>query len=118
MPTLAELISKPPKRTAVVADLARFVDAEVSHKSGLSGVAIKMAYGALKVVKSTFVPEVIDSLFDDWVKDLEPVFARSLAENQGSAAGLGRRPDTLNVRDGGFFDAVLSISPPINRTLS
>jgi hypothetical protein len=86
MPTLAEKINTPEKRNVVVQDLARFVDQEVGRKSGLSGLGIKTAYGLVKEIKPSFVPEVIDGMFDDWVRDLEPVYAKVSAESGGTVA--------------------------------
>ena len=72
--TLAEYVAKPPTRERVVADCVALIDEEVKSKGGLSGVAVKGAYGTVKTIKPRFVPEVVDSLLDDWVAKLEPFF--------------------------------------------
>jgi len=83
-PTLADTIARPPMRETVVKDCVGLVDDEVRSKRGLSGVAIKGAYGTIKRIKPRFVPEVIDALLDDWLGKLEPYYAKWRASGNGS----------------------------------
>ena len=73
---LADYVATGPARERVVADCVALVDEEVKAKGGLSGVAIKGAYGTVKTIKPRFVPEVVDALLDDWVAKLEPYYAK------------------------------------------
>ncbi len=75
MPTLAEKLLTKDVRPKVVHDAAQVVDGEVSDKGGLSGLAIKAAYGVVKALKPGVIPEVLDSLMDDFVARLEPFYA-------------------------------------------
>jgi hypothetical protein len=84
--TLADYVGASPTRERVVADCASLVDEEVKSKGGISGVAIKGAYGTVKTIKPRFVPEVIDALFDDWVAKLEPYYAKWRSAGSGSLA--------------------------------
>jgi hypothetical protein len=84
--TLADYVGAPPARDRVVADCASLVDEEVKSKGGISGVAIKGAYGTVKAIKPRFVPEVINALLDDWVAKLEPYYARWRSAGGGSLA--------------------------------
>ena len=85
--TLAEYVATSPARERVVADCVALVDDEVKAKGGLSGVAIKGAYGTVKTIKPRFVPEVVDALLDDWVAKLEPYYAKwRSGGSQGSLA--------------------------------
>ncbi|HOU93028.1 MAG TPA: hypothetical protein PLU22_18365, partial [Polyangiaceae bacterium] len=70
MPTLRERLSTGNKRTAVIDDALRVLDAEVADKSGISGMAIKAAFGMVKSVKPGFIREVVDHLLDDFVDAL------------------------------------------------
>jgi hypothetical protein len=72
MPTLADKLLAPNIRPKVVADAAQLVDEEVRDKSGLSGMAIKAAYGIVKAVKPGIIPEVLDAMLDDFIARLEP----------------------------------------------
>lgn len=74
--TLAEYVATGPARERVVTDCVALVDEEVKAKGGLSGVAIKGAYGTVKTIKPRFVPEVVDALLDDWVAKLEPYYSK------------------------------------------
>jgi hypothetical protein len=85
-PTLAEYVAKPPVRERVVADCVALIDEEVKSKGGLSGVAVKGAYGTVKAIKRKFVPEVVDALLDDWVAKLEPYYGKWRSSGSGSLA--------------------------------
>jgi hypothetical protein len=70
--SLTEKLTQPPKRDTVVADCCSLVDDEVKSKGGISGIAIKGAYGVVKAVKPKFVSEVVDGMLDEWVEKLSP----------------------------------------------
>jgi hypothetical protein len=78
MPTLNELLGTPPKRPQVVDDCCQVLDAEVADKSGLTGVAIKGAYGVVKGIKPGFVREVVDGLLDDFLRALDPLYQEAV----------------------------------------
>ncbi len=84
--TLAEYVAKSPVRERVVADCVALIDEEVKGKGGLSGVAVKGAYGTVKTIKPKFVPEVVDALLDDWVSKLEPYYGKWRSGGKGSLA--------------------------------
>jgi hypothetical protein len=102
--TLSEQISVEPTRGKVVADCVKLVDAEVKAKSGLSGVAIKGAYGTVKKLKPKFVPEVIDALFDDWMERLEPHYQTWVGAPSGSLT------EFLTARSEDVAEALLSVT--------
>ena len=52
MSTLVERIAVAPRREKVVEDCVHLIDAQVKHKSGLSGMAIKGAYATIKTIKT------------------------------------------------------------------
>jgi len=103
MPTLRERLSTGNKRTAVIDDALRVLDAEVADKSGISGMAIKAAFGMVKSVKPGFIREVVDHLLDDFVDALEPIAAE--AEEKGVKPGT-----YLEANRGRVADALLSIT--------
>lgn len=72
MSTLKDILCAPEKRPQVVRDAARLVETEVDSKSGLSGIAIKTAFKAVSKVKPGLVAEVVDSLLERFVEQLEP----------------------------------------------
>jgi hypothetical protein len=86
MSTLVERIAVPPRRAQVVEDCVHLIDAQVKHKSGLSGMAIKGAYATIKTIKRGFVTGVVDSLLDDWLKKLQPHHDKWASGGGGSFA--------------------------------
>ena len=48
---LGDVINDPKKKPAIVADCCTLIDEEVSSKGGLSGLAVKAGYAAVKGVK-------------------------------------------------------------------
>lgn len=86
MSSLIERIAVAPRRAQVIDDCVHLIDAQVKHKSGLSGMAIKGAYATIKTIKKGFVPNVVDTLLDDWLKKLQPHHDRWAAGGGGSFA--------------------------------
>jgi hypothetical protein len=72
VPTLKETLCSPNNRPSVIRDTAQLVDSEVSAKGGISGLAIKAGYKAVKAIKPGLITEAIDSLLDRFVERLEP----------------------------------------------
>ncbi|MBK8013262.1 MAG: hypothetical protein IPK13_18140 [Deltaproteobacteria bacterium] len=72
MSTLKETLLTTEKRPRLVQDTAALVEREVSAKGGISGIAIKTGYKAVKALKPTLIEEAIDSLLDEFVVELEP----------------------------------------------
>ena len=71
MPQLKDKLLTPAQRPALVRDCAKLIDEEVDRKSGLSGLAIKAAFKAVRAIKPGFIESVIEGLLDDWVEKLE-----------------------------------------------
>jgi len=70
MSNLVETLGKEPLRAAVIADCVELIDAQVKQK----GFVVKSAYAMIKGIKKRFVPEVVDSLLDDWLGKIQPHF--------------------------------------------
>lgn len=71
---LSEALNSPTKKSAVVADCCSLVDEEVRDKGGLSGLAVKAGYAAVKGVKPGFVAEVIDKLLPEFAEKLDAMW--------------------------------------------
>jgi len=65
---LVEQLGNPTIRPQVIADCVDLIDAQVKQK----GFVIKSAYATIKAIKKRFVPEVVDSLLDDWLGKIQP----------------------------------------------
>ena len=80
MPTLKELFTK--QRAAVIDDCVVLLDAEVSSKSGLSGLAIKAGYSVVKGIKPTFIRDTLDRLMDEFADKLDPIYQEAKTANK------------------------------------
>ncbi len=79
MSKLAEVLNSPERKRDVVRDCLGLIDAEVADKGGLSGLAIKAGYKAVKGVKPGFVERVVDGLLPDFADAVDPIY-REAAE--------------------------------------
>jgi hypothetical protein len=99
MATLAEVLTSDAKKAAVVDDCCTLIDEEVADKGGLSGLAIKAGYSAVKGIKPGFIKHVVTDLLPEFAKVLEPVYAEAKSKNQAVAtffvSNSGRVADAL-----------------------
>ena len=86
MTTLVELLTSPEKKVAVVDDCCELVDREVADKSGLSGMAIKAGYAAVKGVKPGFVKQAVADLVPEFAKALDPIYGEANAKSEPLSA--------------------------------
>jgi hypothetical protein len=105
--TLAgRLLADPARRPRLLTDCERLIEDEVASKGGLTGLAIKGAYKIVCALKPGMIRESLDSLLNDFVARLEPLFAQHRAaggEPKAFGAALGKRP-------GEVADALLGIT--------
>jgi len=74
MPTLSEVLTSERAKGRVVEDCCALIDAEVKDKGGISGLAIKAGYGAVKSVKPGFVKNVVSDLLPEFALALDPIY--------------------------------------------
>ena len=72
MSSLLEKLAKDPVRPLVLADSVDLIEAQVKQK----GFLIKSAYATIKAIKKRFIPEVVDSLLDEWLGKLQPHYEK------------------------------------------
>jgi len=92
MKTLQDIVAAPGIRPKVVGDCAQLIDDEVKRKSGLSGLAIKGAYGLVKAIKPGIIKDSIEHLLDGFVAQLEPYYVRAQEKSEKLGAVLVREP--------------------------
>jgi hypothetical protein len=103
MATLTEVLTSDAKKAAVVDDCCSLIDDEVADKGGLSGLAIKAGYGAVKGIKPGFVKHVVGDLLPEFARVLEPMYAEAKSSNRPVGAFF--------ISNGGrVADALLSIT--------
>ena len=82
MSKLADVLNAPGKKDQVVRDCLGIIDAEVADKGGLSGMAIKAGYAAVKGVKPGFVEKVVNDLLPEFADAVDPIYEEAVAEGR------------------------------------
>lgn len=101
MSSLVEQIAQPPRRPQLIADCVQLIDGQVKQK----GFVIKSAYATIKAIKKSFIPEVVDSMLDDWLGRIQPHYDKWSATKASSlqdfmvARGDDIAEDLLKVTD-------------------
>ena len=100
MSTLVEVLGQAPKREPVIADCVNLIDSQVKQK----GFIIKGAYATIKTIKKGFIPEVVDSLLDEWLGKLQPHYDKWAANKSSSLS------DYLVARSEDVAEDLLSVT--------
>ena len=99
MSTLTEILTDEAKQPEILADCCKLIDEEVKDKGGISGLAIKAGYGAVKGVKPGFVEGAVKDLLPEFAKALEPIYQDAKTQNKSVgdffAANSARVADAL-----------------------
>ena len=103
MSTLPEILTHDAKKGVVVDDCCTLIDAEVKDKGGISGLAIKAGYGAIKGVKPGFVKHVVTDLLPDFARALDPLYQE--AKQAGKPVG-----DYFAARSSDVAEALLTLT--------
>jgi len=82
MSSLVEQLGNPTLRPQVIAECVELIDAQVKQK----GFVIKSAYATIKALKKRFVPEVVDSMLDEWLAKIQPHYDKWAASKPSSFA--------------------------------
>ena len=97
MSKLGEILEA--RKPEVVEDCLHVIDAEVADKGGLSGLAIKAGYAAVKGVKPGFIKHVVHDLLPEFADALDPMYqeAKGASKKTGEffLAAPGRVADAL-----------------------
>ena len=73
--TLHQILLAPDTKPQVIADCFTVIDQEVSHKSGISGTAVKLAYKTVNTFLPGHVRYMVESMLPQMVDQLEPYWA-------------------------------------------
>lgn len=103
MASLVEILQEPAKRKAIIDECVVIIDQEVASKGGISGIAIKGGYKIVKGVKPGFIPESVDSLLDEFAKNLDPLIQEAQREGKPVAAHMTANRGTV-------ADAMLAVT--------
>ena len=96
MPSLQDAFASEEKKNIVIDDCLHVLDQEVADKSGISGLAIKAGFKAVKGVKPGFIRGVVHDLLPEFASALDPMYQEATAagkdvgkyfvDNSGKAA--------------------------------
>ncbi|WP_392534831.1 DUF6918 family protein [Nostoc sp. C117] len=78
---LSEGLLNPEKKAMLVDDCCNMLETQLASKSGISGIALKTAFSALKGVKPGYIPYAIEQLLPECLKAIDPIW------NQGVEKG-------------------------------
>jgi hypothetical protein len=76
---LSDAVADQSRKGAIVKDCCTLIDDEVAAKSGLSGLAVKAGYAAVKGVKPGFISHVVDQLLKEFADAVDPIWAEGVA---------------------------------------
>src|SRR5271163_4291936 len=96
--SLRDMINDPNKKPAIVTDCVKLVDEEVASKGGLSGLAVKAGYAAVKGVKPGFIAEVVEKLLPEFADSLGAIWDEGKTRGNASShfvANKSRVADAL-----------------------
>lgn len=99
---LSETLQDASKKPQVIADCCKLVDEEVASKGGLSGMAVKAGYAAVKGIKPGFIARVVEKLLPEFAAKLDPIW------NEGT--GKGKPADFMVSNKSRVADALLSVT--------
>lgn len=99
---LSETLLDASKKSQVVADCCKLVDEEVASKGGISGLAVKAGYAAVKGIKPGFISHVVERLLPEFASKLDPLWAE--------ATKTGNPTGHLSSNRSQVADALLSVT--------
>ncbi|MBD2517321.1 hypothetical protein H6G93_20530 [Nostoc sp. FACHB-973] len=71
---LSDGLLNPNKKAVVVEDCCKMIETQVASKSGISGIALKAAFGALKGVKPGYISYAVEQLLPECLTAIDPIW--------------------------------------------
>lgn len=99
---LSDVLKDEPKKNAIVNDCCTLLDEEVASKGGLSGIAVKAGYAAVKGIRPGFVKHTVEVLLPEFAVKLDPIWE--------DAVKSGNRSGYLVSNKGRVADALLAVT--------
>ncbi len=82
MTSLSDALSAADKKEAVIDDCLALIDAEVADKGGISGLALKAGYSAVKGIKPGFIRGVVTDLLPEFAQALDPFYQEAVQKQK------------------------------------
>lgn len=112
---LSDGLLNPDKKTMVVDDCCNMIEAQLASKSGISGIALKTAFSALKGVKPGYIPYVVEQLLPQCCTALDPIWSEGVQNGNPVAYLDANRSRTAEALLGVTDERVKSAKRPIVR---
>ncbi|MEH2306506.1 DUF6918 family protein [Nostoc sp.] len=75
---LNEGLLNPTKKAMVVDECCNMIEVQLASKSGMSGIALKTAFAALKGVKPGYIPYVVEQILPQCLTALDPIWSEGV----------------------------------------
>jgi hypothetical protein len=93
---LSDHLLNPNKKAMVVDDCCNMIDQQLAAKSGISGIALKTAFAALKGVKPGYIPYVVEQLLPQFLTALDPLWNEGVEKGDPAGHLVASRSDTAD----------------------
>jgi len=80
--SLVDALTNEAKKPEILKDCCALIDEEVKDKGGISGLAIKAGYGAVKGIKPGFVEHAVEDLLPEFARVLDPIYSDAKSANK------------------------------------
>ncbi|MEH1782882.1 DUF6918 family protein [Nostoc sp.] len=99
---LSDGLLNPTKKAMVIEDCCNMIEGQLASKSGMSGIALKTAFAALKGIKPGYIPYVVEQILPQCFTALDPIW--------GEGVEKGDPIEYLSVNRSDTADALLGVT--------
>ncbi|MEH2203295.1 MAG: hypothetical protein V7K53_04315 [Nostoc sp.] len=99
---LSDGLLNPTKKAMVIEDCCNMIEGQLASKSGMSGIALKTAFAALKGVKPGYIPYVVEQILPQCFTALDPIWSQGVEK--------GNPVEYLSVNRSDTADALLGVT--------
>ncbi|HIK08164.1 MAG TPA: hypothetical protein IGS40_26350 [Trichormus sp. M33_DOE_039] len=99
---LSDGLLDPKKKAMVVDDCCNMIETQLAAKSGISGIALRTAFAALKGVKPGYIPYIVEQLLPPCFSAIDPIWSEGIQKGDPVAHLVASRSHTA--------DALLSVT--------
>jgi hypothetical protein len=93
---LSDGLLNPNKKAMVVDDCCNMIETQLASKSGISGIALKTAFAALKGVKPGYIPYIVEQLLPECLKAVDPVWTQGVEKGDPVGYVIANSSDTAD----------------------
>lgn len=76
--SLSNLLGDANKKDTLVADLTKLIDTQVASMGGVSGLALKAGYSAIKGISPVYITKVLEHLLPEALVALDPLWSEGV----------------------------------------